>query len=69
MTPGWRNLSITTPEGGPELHLVPVNDIHPHFLGAGNCTCGVVQDDEFDHYWKHKSWDGREAYETGRKFN
>lgn len=68
--PGWRNMDITTPSGEHELHLVPVQDIHPHYLGGDHCTCGVEQDSEFEHYWKHKAFDGRESYESGhRKFN
>lgn len=69
MTPGWRNIQVTAPTGVDELHLVPRNDISPHFLAGGSCPCCPVEDEEFPRYWKHSAFDERESYESGRRFH
>lgn len=58
---GWVTLPV-----GDAAHCLPFNDTGVH--EESDCPCGAVVDDtgEIRYVW-HKSFDGREDYEAGRR--
>ncbi len=48
--------------------MLPLQDIRRHDLSR-NCWCGPKRDDEYPEVWVHRSADGREDYEAGRKMH
>jgi hypothetical protein len=60
---GWEVRGIP---GNPENHVVPVEDIKPHFLDR-QCWCGPTPDDVDDDLIVHHAMDKREEYECGRR--
>ena len=62
----WANLPVVVDRIHTQLHLAPVRDIAPHKL-CSTCECGAFEDPEAADYIVHNSWDGREAYETGKR--
>jgi hypothetical protein len=56
---GWE---VCCRPGSPENHVVPIEDLKPHFLD-GDCWCCPTHDVDL---FVHHSMDRREEYETGR---
>lgn len=57
-------MNITDDE---QLHVIPLNDLREHEIN-GNCWCNpTCDDDEIYMLWIHKSMDGREDFETGKR--
>jgi hypothetical protein len=61
--PGNRWLAVVLESG--ERHVLPIDDLRPHFRLPG-CWCGPTDDSDI---WVHHSLDRREDYETGRKLS
>jgi len=59
---GWE-LSEKDDRG--DIHCVPINDTKEHI--AEHCECCPVRDPELPMLWVHNSFDGREAFEEGRR--
>lgn len=51
-----------------EYHVMPVNDLREHESSL-DCWCQPKRDDEHPIIIVHRSMDGREAYEQGRKLH
>jgi hypothetical protein len=51
-----------------EGHVFPVDDLKRH-TPSKDCWCRPEQDDEYLGIWVHRSADGRESYEAGRKMH
>lgn len=60
---GWKVLILDFPSSLRETHVFPLNDFRLH--QDEDCWCGAKLDDE--NMLVHKSADGREEYEQGRK--
>lgn len=59
------NWAIVRILGDSEEHIIPLEDLRDHDC-SGECWCKPEEDDE-DPLWVHKSMDGREAFEEGRR--
>jgi len=66
---GWQNYVVERPDGCKELHCVPEQDIADHLLMSGMCRCCPAEDPVHPDMWSHSSFDGREAYERGRRLH
>lgn len=62
---GW---GVYENEAGTEVNVIPENDIRHHIYGS-MCKCRPTKDatDEGVPMFVHQSYDGREAYEMGKK--
>lgn len=60
--PPWGWLTVDHPVSG-EHHAFPTWDLGAHAFDE-QCPCGPYLENEV---WMHNSFDGREAYEAGRK--
>ena len=47
-----------------EIHVLPHGDLYEHLL-TEECQCRPQMDDAG--VWSHRSWDGRERYETHKE--
>lgn len=51
-----------------DLHVEPINDLHPHIASGGACPCKPkAKWNEGTFVWVHNSYDGREHRELGHR--
>lgn len=51
------------PDGDDTIHVIPNNDLEPHFL-FDNCHCHPKWDPDADYLFAHNSFDRRELSES-----
>lgn len=49
------------------IHVMPVGDLREHLSQGLECWCQPEQDEEEPRVIVHRSMDGREDFETGRR--
>jgi hypothetical protein len=61
----WQSITGMTPKGHLVTHVIPVDDLHEHYM-SDECWCCPELDDE---HWvaTHNSADRREEFESGAR--